>query len=281
MKRGVFSAGRACRFEVVRRLSNWAAGVVFLAAFLAAAGTASAAAYVDAGTPDVKPEDRVVVAHPQPVQLLFQFKTKGAPNAQATKFVKQQVIDTVKNSGLFSDVSDAPAANGALLNISIDNVILPKEMRAAEEKGAVTGATLFIAGSNIADHYLCTVDYLGGPQSKQITKTARHALIIQLGLINSPPANAVKVGSTKDAVFTMVRQIVANPLNALAADPDFQSGATASPAGAVETAPQAAPAGTPQTPDGSSQPPSTSAPAPQPAPATTPVPAAAAPAASQ
>src|ERR1700751_448105 len=94
--------------------------------------TASAAAYVDDGTPDVKPADKAVVANPQPVQLLFQFDTKGAPNARATKYLKQQVIDTVKASGLFSQVGEDPTANGAVLSIVIDNVVEPGEMAKAE-----------------------------------------------------------------------------------------------------------------------------------------------------
>ena len=64
---------------------------------------AGAAEYVGAETPDVKAEDRAVVAHPQPVQVIFQFKTKGAPNARATKMIKSQVLDVIKASGDFSD----------------------------------------------------------------------------------------------------------------------------------------------------------------------------------
>jgi hypothetical protein len=182
----------------------------------------SAATYVGAALGDVKPEDKVPVAHPQPVQLLFEFHTKGAPNGRATKFLKDQVVETVKASGLFSDVSDDPAPNGAVLDIVIDNVVQPQEMSDAEGKGFVTGATFFVAGSNITDHYVCTIDYVAGPTAAKITKTASQSVINQLGLINSPPPDAVKIGGMKDAVLTMTRQIVANPLNALAADPGFQ-----------------------------------------------------------
>src|SRR5271167_3467457 len=193
-------AWTASRGGLRRRALSWMARFVIALALTAAAGAASAAEYVDAGTPDVKPEDRVVIANPQPVQLLFQFKTKGAPNARATKYVAPQVIDTVKKSGLFSEVSDSPESNGAILSIVIDNVIDPGEMGNAEAKGAVTGATLFIAGSNITDHYVCTVEYVSGPNAPKITRTAHHALITQMGLINSVPPNAVKIGSMKDGL---------------------------------------------------------------------------------
>jgi len=202
---------------------------------VAAGQRASAAAFVDAGLGDVAAEKKVVVANPQPVQLLFQFDTKGAPNLQATKFVKQVVVDTVKASGVFSEVSEGPTANGAILNVVIDNVVDDAEMKAAVGSGFATGLTLGLAGTTARDHYNCTVEYVGGPSAAKITRTAQHAILIQLGLINSTPPNAVKVeGGTKGAVFTMTRQIVANPLNALAADPAFSS--AGGPAPPVETA---------------------------------------------
>jgi hypothetical protein len=78
-----------------------ALGAAIILGVVAGVAPAAAATYVDAGTPDVKPEDKVVVPHPQPVQLIFQFETKGAPNGRATKFLKDQIFDTVKTSGLF------------------------------------------------------------------------------------------------------------------------------------------------------------------------------------
>lgn len=247
----------------------WIARVLLALALVGLAGAASAAAYVGADTPDVKPEDWVKVATPQPVQLLFTFDTKGAPNGAATKQLKQQVLDTVKKSGLFSEVSDDASANGAVLNIVIDNVIDPQELQAAEAKGAVTGATLFIAGSNVTDHYVCTIDYLPNATAAKITRVAKHSVIIQLGLINSPPPNAVKIGSAKDAIYTMVREIIDNPLNAIAADPGFAGGPpTPSPAAATAPATQATaapaqstspPPAPPATPAAPATPPSTTA----------------------
>lgn len=214
--------------------------LIAAAGMAAASGPARAAEYVGAGLTDVKPEDKAVVSNPQPVQVLIQFQTKGAPNGRATKYVKQKVLDTVKASGLFSDVSEAPTANGAILSIVINNVVAPKDMQEAEAKGFVTGATFFIAGSNVADYYDCTVDYVAGPTAPKITRTAHHTMITQMGLINNPPADAVKVGGIKDAVFVMVRQIVSNPLNEIGKDPAFPGaavGSTSQPAVASSGAP--------------------------------------------
>jgi hypothetical protein len=247
------------------RMSAW--GLALLLAVMLAVGgggRASAASFVDAGLPDVPADKRVVIAHPQPVQLLFQFHTKGAPNLQATKLVKQPVVDAVKASGLFSAVSEDPAPNGAVLNVIIDNIVDPDDLRAAEANGVKTGATLFIAGSTVRDHYVATLDYIGGPTAPKITRTASHSLLVQMGLINSAPANAVKVdGGIKGALFTMARQIVSNPLNALASDPGFAPAADA-PAGNATAPPAAAPAPAPADPAAPTTP---AAPAAQPTPA--------------
>jgi hypothetical protein len=192
-----------------------------------------AATYVSADLGDVKPEDKAKVDNPQPVQLLFQFETKGAPNAAATKFLKAKVTEIVTNSGLFSSVSEEPVPNGAVLSVVIDNVVTPEEMSNATAQGVKTGATLFIAGSNITDHYVATIEYVSGPGAAKITRTAKHALITQMGMINKPPENAVKIGSMKDGVFTMATQIILNPLNEIAKDPAFAGGEPAVPAEAA------------------------------------------------
>jgi hypothetical protein len=243
------------------------------------AGQAAAAVFVDAGLPDLKPEQVVKVANPQPVQLLFEFRTKGVANARATKFVKQQVTDTVKASNLFSDVSETPTPNGAILSVMIDDVVLPQELADAKAQGFATGATLFIAGSTVREHYNCQIDYIGSVNAPKLTRTASHSIIMQLGLINTPPQNAVKVeGGTKAAVMTMVRQIVSNPLNTLASDPAFQPGQPA--ATPVAAATPAAATATPASPEPAAAAPAPAAPSPVAAAASpaTPAPAAAQPA---
>jgi hypothetical protein len=162
-------------------------------------------------------------------------------------------------------------------------------MKNAEGKAFVTGATFFVAGTTVRDRYDCTIDYVAGPTAPKITKTAHHSVITQLGMINSPPAGAVKMASTTEAVVTMSRQIVANPLNALASDSGFQAppaapapataadqtvAAQARPApDAVPTAPVVSPSPTAASPTagpapaGASSQPTPAAPAAEPAPA--------------
>jgi hypothetical protein len=242
------------------RLAFWLPLVLAILAMALIGRPAAAAVFVDATLGDVKPEQKVTIAHPQPVQLLFQFRTKGSPNMQATKALKPQVVDAVKASGLFSEVSEAPVANGAMLNVVIDNVLDPAEQSAAAGQGFATGATLGIAGSTVREHYASSLDYVSGPDAPKITRTAVHFLLVQLGLLHTgTPENAVKVdGGIKGGVAVMTRQIVSVPLNALASDPAFTPATAASP------------------PAASSPPATSSPPADAPAPATPTAPAAAA-----
>ncbi len=233
----------------------------FAAAFcgVVAAATAShalAGAYVDNALGDVSAAQWAKVASPQPVQLLFEFETNGAPNPRATKFLADKVTETVKSSGLFSQVLDAPAANGALLHVVINDVADSDARAHAEGKGFVTGLSLGLVGSTIAETYECKVEFAAGPSSDKIAKTARHKLYTQLGLTAQAPANATKVANTREAIYTIARQCVANPLNAVAQEPAFggvspagpatPAASTASPApGAPPAAAEPAPAASP------------------------------------
>jgi hypothetical protein len=203
---------------------------------------AAAAGYVGSELGDVKPEDKAVVASPRPVQLIYSFATKGAPNKPATKQTKDQVLATVRASGLFSEISETPTPNGAILSIVVDNVPPDGAMTEAAAKGAVTGATLFVVGSNTRDYYRSTIEYVSGPTAEKVTRTATHSIVFQMGLINSTPDNAVKVdGGLKGSINTMIRQIVSNPLNQVARDPNFAPSAAPAPAPAAAPA-EAAPA---------------------------------------
>lgn len=175
--------------------------------------------YVDTALKDVPPDQMKKVANPQPVQLLFEFQTKGASNPRVTDHIKGQVAEFVSKSGLFSQVTSAPVPNGAVLNIVINNV--PVTQNAAEQ-GFVTGLTFGLAGSAVTDGYICNVDYLGGGNAPKISKTVRHAIHMTMGATSSAPVNAVKSESMDDAINTMIRQIVTNGLKEVASDPSFK-----------------------------------------------------------
>ena len=243
--------------KIERQLRRWLSCVVVAIAavsFCALPPPAMAGSYLDAGTPDLKPEERIKLKQPKPVQLLFQFQSNGDSNARATDIFKTYVAQAVQNSELFSVVTDGPADGGAVLSVTINNIF---DKKGSESKGFVTGLTFGLAGNVLIDNYLCTVDYLPGtPDAAKITKTARHAIYTTVGFTASPPATAVKAKNLDDAVLTMTRQIVENALNSLAGDRAFNPDAPPLAPPVVSTTPTTPPAAT-------TTPPVTTAPAPQ------------------
>lgn len=219
--------------RIWRRLAvAWAA---MLSILLLAPGAALAASYLPLTPGELKAEDKAVVAAPAPVQLLFQFKTKGAPNPQATKFLAKPVEEHVAKSGIFSQVSTTgPVAGGAVLSITLENI--PQE--GALEKGFATGLTFGLAGSTVIDYYVLTVEYIPAPGAAKVTKEGKHQIITTIGLTKAPE-NVVKAKNINEAVLTMTRQIINHGLNDLAKDPGFT--VAAAPAPAAEPAPEPAP----------------------------------------
>lgn len=182
----------------------------------AAVLTGCSTMYVDNGLKDVSTAEYKHPSSAQPAQLLFTFQSKGAPNARATSFLKDQVLETVKASNLFSSVSTDPVPGGALLSVVINNVPVTDN---AYSKGFATGLTFGLAGNVVTDGYVCTVDYSKDGAAK-IEKSTRHAIHTTIGA-KGAPANATKAKSPDEAVKTMARQIVGNALKDLSADPQF------------------------------------------------------------
>lgn len=195
----------------------------FFHAFLSACVVAGAAlltgcasVYVDTATKAVPVSEMKKVAQPKPVRLVFEFQTKGAPNARATEFLKESVAEQVKKSGLFAAV-DSTSSGDAMLNITLDNVPLTDD---AAAKGFVTGLTFGLAGSAVTDGYICTVTYLPAGQAKPIVKTARHAIHAVIGNAKAP-TGAKKAESVEVAVRTMAQEVLSNALRDLSYDASF------------------------------------------------------------
>lgn len=171
--------------------------------------------YVDDTLKEVTGADKVAVAQPLPVQMLFEFQTKGVRNAAATDYVKKDVDGVVKSSGLFSTVSEAPVSGGAVVNLTVNNVPLDDN---AFAKGFATGFTLGLVGNTVGDGYICTVDYLPAGGGAKITKSVKDAIYTSIGATASEPKHARKMKSADEAVKAMTRKCLGNPLNDLARD---------------------------------------------------------------
>jgi hypothetical protein len=174
--------------------------------------------YVDGNTKETDASQYKRRDPVHPVQVLFEFQTKGVANANATGLLKTRVLDQIKASGLFSEVGEAPAAGGALLGITLNNVPLSDD---AFRKGFVTGLTFGLAGSQVSDGYICTVRYTPAAGAAAIERQARHAIHTTVGAA-AAPGNAVKAENLDGAVTLMTRQIVSTVLNDLTLDPNFK-----------------------------------------------------------
>lgn len=174
--------------------------------------------YVDTATTDVPTSAYKKPDQPKAVQVVFEFQTKGVANSRATGFLKAHVIDQIKAAGLFASVEENPVPGNALLGVTLNNVPLTDDVFG---KGFVTGLTFGLAGSQVTDGYICTVDYSNGVEHSSVTKTARHAIHTVLGA-KGAPNNAVPANSIDEAVKTMTRQIVGTAMRDLSLDPSFK-----------------------------------------------------------
>lgn len=204
------SPGASVRLSFTRLIAAAAAAAVLVFT----GGCASH--YVDAATRDRTSEFQRP-ASPAPVQLVFQFETKGAPNSRATDHLKSRVSEQVKGSGLFSSVQDIAVPGGALLSVTINNVPMSDD---AFSKGFVTGLTFGLAGSQVSDGYVCTVKYMPG-SGEPVVKTARHVIHTTVGA-SASPGNAVKAKDIEEAVTLMTKQLLSTALNDLSHDPAFR-----------------------------------------------------------
>src|SRR3569832_302720 len=95
------STARGLRAIGAMRAFLLAAAMLLALGMAATPRSAAAAAYVGSALAELKPEDKVVVAHPQPVQLIFEFHTKGAPNARVFLVLFVLVVEADFVCGLF------------------------------------------------------------------------------------------------------------------------------------------------------------------------------------
>jgi hypothetical protein len=179
--------------------------------------TGCSSMYVDTATKEIPVSEFRKVQQPKPVHLTFEFQSKGAPNAQATAFLKDAVVEQIKKSGLFSSIVAAPSPGVAMLSVSLNNVPLTDD---AAAQGFVTGLTFGLAGSAVSDGYVCTVNYLQPGQTQAIVATAKHAIHTTLGNA-AAPAGAVKAESAEQAVRKMTREVLSNALRDLSQNTSF------------------------------------------------------------
>ena len=211
------------RFGLVNwRLAKFAP--ILLAAFTLSALPQPAAAmkfYVANALGEVKPEEKVTPAAPQPVQIIFEFERDGKPNAKATKIVTPMAVEDLKATGAFSEVTEAPTANGAIISIKFNNVVIKEELDKTKSQafGAGLGFGLF-GGVLAVDHYVVSIDYVAATGATPIHTEVKHELYAKYGKKDvEVPGTEYK--NADEAVKTIVRQALARGVNSIVADPAF------------------------------------------------------------
>ena len=180
--------------------------------------TGCATHYVDGNLKEVSASEFMRPAQPKPVQLIFDFQTKGVTNARATDQIKPMVVESVRNTGLFAELKDVPGPGAGLLSVTLNNVPIGDD---AAAKGFIAGLTFGAAGQQVTDGYICTVSYLAPGQSAPVVKTARHAIHTTVGA-KGGPGNSYQAKDINEAVTIMVRQIVGSALNDVSRDAGFR-----------------------------------------------------------
>jgi len=181
----------------------------FLQLFLVAlsavllSGCLSAKSYIDSTLPKASREDVAKIANPQPVQLLYEFRSRGTANARATDQTASHVYAAAGESGLFSEVSKTPVANEHRLSIVIDNVPITSEDE-AKAKGFGTGLTFGLVGTMVTDGYVCEATY-SAPGMEPVKLKFNHALHTTIGNASGPPG--LTGYSPRDASLMLVDQL--------------------------------------------------------------------------
>ena len=200
--------------DPLQRLRAAASLLVLLCLAFGLTGCLSMKSYVDPALPVVVKADLPAVNTPAPVQILFEFRTKGNVNAAATAEIKPRVVAAVAESGLFATINDA-THEGGVLNVVIDNVPLTDN---AAAKGFGTGLTLGLAGSMVTDGYVCTATYTRNGTATAVT--VRHALHSTIGN-HAGPANLQPM-EPQAAIHKVMDQLVWNSLKQLADQHAFE-----------------------------------------------------------
>lgn len=179
-------------------------------------GCISMKSYVDPALPKAGKGDLVVAPEPKPVQVLFEFRSKGVANAAATSQIRPRVVAVATESGLFKEIASAgEAPSGGVLKVMIDNVAITDN---AAAKGFGTGLTFGLVGSMVTDGYVCTMTYTR--DGKATETTVKHALHSTIG--NKAGPEGLTPMKPADAVNVIMDQLIWNGLKDLSTKGAFE-----------------------------------------------------------
>ncbi|MEO7466432.1 MAG: hypothetical protein ABIV36_05410 [Sphingobium limneticum] len=198
-----------------------AIATMLLAGFLSPQAAHAMKFYVANALGEVKPEEKVTPANPKPVQIIFEFQRNGKPNAKATKLVKAWAIEDIKKTGGFSDVVETPTADGAVISIKFDNVIIKEEFDKAKKQAFGAGLGFGLFGGVIAvDHYVASIDYVAATGATPIHTEVKHELYSKYGN-KEAEIPGTQYPKADEAVKVLLRQVLDRGVNNIVSDPSF------------------------------------------------------------
>ncbi len=128
------------------------------------------------------------------------------------------VLETLKQSKMFSDVVIAPATSENKLFITIDNVPQDKD---AFAKGFGTGLTFGLAGTMVTDGYIMKTDYIAANKN-EFKHTYKHAIHSTIGNADGPPGLTPVPKEPKGAAVKQVTEgLILNLLNDMSKNSEF------------------------------------------------------------
>jgi hypothetical protein len=172
-------------------------------------GCLTPTSYVDTALPVVRAEQLKPASPAGPVQLMFEFRSRGTPSAGVTAKMKPVVVGAVEKSGLFSQLSDTPVPGGRMLTIVIDNVKVDED-KTGQAVG--TGLTFGLVGTMVTDGYVCNATYRSA-SGKTSSTTLKHALHTTIGNASGPAG--VPPVKPIEGVTQIVDQLTLNALKTL------------------------------------------------------------------
>lgn len=175
-------------------------------------GCLSTKMYVDPTLAKVAYSDLTPPAEKHPVQLLYEFQTKGSLNAAAIKETQPMATNALQKSNMFSQVVSAPGMSDYKLFITINNVA---DMKEAQSSGVKTGLTLGLAGSTVTDGYLCKAIYQA-PGKEPVVKNYQHAIHTTIGNTEAP--KGLQPLKPQVAVQQVVEDLILNAVKDLNAE---------------------------------------------------------------
>jgi hypothetical protein len=176
--------------------------LVLLCASFMLSGCLAPKMYLDPTLPKVAKSDLATATAPQPIQVLYEFQTKGSANARATNITRDKVMATAGESGLFTTISADPQDNQRRLTIVINNVPITQD---GASKGFGVGLTLGLVGTMVTDGYECTA-VLSVPGAEAVKFQYTHAIHSTIGNASGPPGLTAEP-TPRDAVNKLVEQI--------------------------------------------------------------------------